>query len=319
MALPATPSTRRSIEDLHWRSLTAPEKLVVASLLERSKGCTAHLEMIAADLRDDARHGPTMPLVLTPLQNRAVAQALEREADEAERLAEGWTDSPAISRTGHYVAGYLRSLIDRLVKGAEAKPSVRLEWIAQLLLVERPDATGAQPLAAGMVERTCQRLEVFGLGNALWPVIEACAAEAAQVALDAPASEEDDCDFVIVDAIEERRELARAVFEAALDALWEDEARWSGFVWTLRAGSVAGCEAAPELGGVAANAANAAYAIVSGLRAHLQEMRGAPWEAVSPGLKAILDRFPALKGMPRLKEFLRHELRKHPAARGERI
>ncbi|MGI5865582.1 MAG: hypothetical protein ACOX6T_26470 [Myxococcales bacterium] len=314
MALPTSPTIRRSIEDLHWRSLTAQEKLVVASLLERSNGGTAHLEMIAADLRDDALHGPTMPLVLTPLQNRAVASALERAAEEAERLAEAWTDSPAIARTGHYVAGYLRSLIDRLVKGAAADPAASYARIAQLLRVERPDASSAQPLAAGMVERTCQRLEVFGLGTALWPVIEAYAAQAAQAAMSAPSREEDDCDFVIVDVLEERRELARAAFDAALGALWDDEAGWADFLSALKAGAVAGCEAAPELDGVAADAAHAAYAIATSLRAHLREMRDSPWEAVSPGLKAILDRHPALKGIPRLQEFLRHEVRKQLAS-----
>jgi hypothetical protein len=40
-----------------------------------------------------------------------------------------------------------------------------------------------------------------------------------------------------------------------------------------------------------------------------------PWEAVSPGLKAILDRDPALKRERSLREFVRAEIRRAAPAR----
>ena len=128
-------------------------------------------------------------------------------------------------------------------------------------------------------------------------------------------------EFEIVDVTEERVTLADRIFHAALDRLAQDERGWPSFVADLGAGLVAGCETAREYSDVAESAASTAFALASAIRRHLTEMADSPWEAVSPGLKSILDSYPALKRQAAVKEFVKAEVRKRfevkPGAGGQ--
>ena len=104
--------------------------------------------------------------------------------------------------------------------------------------------------------------------------------------------------------------LADRIFGAAMGALGGSEVGWSPFVAALAAGQVPGCEAARDYVDVAEHAASTAYSLATSIRRHLSEMSDSPWEAVSPGLKSILDAYPALKSQPALKEFVKAEVRK---------
>jgi hypothetical protein len=133
------------LEDLEWSSLCKQERLVVASIIERAEGFELeHLGMVAEDLRDQVCSGLGAPLLLTARQSRAVARAIEREAVRLEDAAERWRDSPAIELTARHASGFLRTLLDRLLKRPAAASAVGLPRIVQLLLVEPPDAAGSQ-------------------------------------------------------------------------------------------------------------------------------------------------------------------------------
>ena len=311
------PTRPRGLEDLRWPSLTQTEKLAVAAVLARYGGAPAHahLDNVAFELREcEGRH---IPLVLTPLQNRTIAQALERLAAELEAAGDRFREAPAVARTAHYSAGYLRSLLDRLVKGAAAEGGEGLERIVELLALDAPREASPDLL----VERGLVRLRTLGAAEVLEPVLGRYAHAAAQRCRElssAAAASPDDADFEleIVDANEERRELARRSFAAALASLKEDDrAGWTAFLVGLRTGVVEGCSNAPDYPDLAHAAAQIAHFLATSVRAHLRELDGLPWEAVSPGLKAILDRYPTLKRERSLREFVRAEIRRAAPAR----
>lgn len=300
----------RGLEDLHWSSITSPEKLVIAGLLEHAEDASkiAHLDLVAEELRDDARCKSPIPLVLTPRQNRAVAKAIEDRADRVEAASERFADQPLINRSGNLVAGYLHSVIDRLIKGAAAEQDSGRERIVHLLLLERPAPGAPRERARTLVEAASSRLNAFGIGNALWPVLEQFAPQAAEQSAD-----DEILDFEIVDGAEERRVLALRAFEAALRALWDDDLAWPTFLRDLHAGAVEGCGGgAAEHPALVGKAASTALAITSAIRTHLQQARDLAWEAVRPGLKAILDNYPALKDNTVLREFVKSQLKRSP-------
>lgn len=306
-----TDSRLRGLDDLRWHSLTRPERLLVAGLLERAGEvpALAHLDNVAFELRASTPPGACVPLVLTSLQNRAVAATLEGAAEDLERGSQRFAGTPAIARSAHYGAGLLRSLVDRLVRGAPADPEAARERVLQLLLLDAPEGTGPGRVRA-LLDAALRRLHALGLGDSFAPVLEAHADEAATRA-PAPAAPAEDAsfEFEIVDVTAERMLLAQRAFGAALNTLGRDEA-WKDFVAALGTGRVAGCEAAPEHPEVAQRAASKAFTLASSIRRHLAEMSDAPWDAVSPGLKAILDTHPALKQQPSLKDFVRAEVRR---------
>ncbi|MBI5542862.1 MAG: hypothetical protein HY901_03165 [Deltaproteobacteria bacterium] len=314
---PANDHHMRGLEELRWQSLTRPEKLVVAGLIEAATAAPvhAHLDNVAFELREAAASpGLSVPLVLTHLQNRAIAEVLEQRAEALEQASQGFPGAPATARSAHYAAGYLRFLIDRLVRGAIAERDAGLHRIVQLLLLDAP-LEAADELGAGLVQATQQRLVALGLGSSFKPVLQLYAGEAAAAAATAGSSRAlaaDDAafEFEIVDVDEERRALAGLAFAAALGALAGPDPGWDAFVASLRAGGVAGCEAAQEHPDVAENAASTAREIASSISRHLSEMADSPWEAVSPGLKSILDTYPALKRHAALKDFVKQEVRK---------
>jgi hypothetical protein len=115
---------------------------------------------------------------------------------------------------------------------------------------------------------------------------------------------------------EERRRVASATFDASIEALARGTPPWGHFVADLVAGKVEGCESARDYADAAESAARTAYALASAIRAHLQELAGSPWEAVNPGLKAILDAYPALKRQGSLQDFVRVEVSKRFEVRG---
>lgn len=303
---PPVPARQRGLEDLRWPSLTRPEKLAVAAVLVRYTGgpAHAHLDNVAFELLEcTSGH---VPLVLTPLQNRTIAQAMESFAAGLESAAERFAATPEVARTAHYSAGYLRSLLDRLVKGAAANAEEGLERVVQLLALDA--AAPARPGA--LVSRALERLEPLGAVEVLEPVLPGYADEAARRCLEAPKADDDDFDFEIVDVRAARSRLARRVFATALSALGEDGAGWLSFLASLREGRVEGCENAPEYPEVTRAATRVAYTIAQSIRAHLAELAGLPWDAVSPGLKAILDRHPTLKREASLRAFVFAEIRR---------
>ncbi len=311
-------STRqRGLEDLRWPSLTRTEKLTVAAVLARYGGgpSHAHLDNVAFELREcEGRH---VPLVLTPLQNRTIAQALECFAAELEAAGDGFREAPTVARTAHYSAGYLRSLLDRLVKGALAQDGEGLDRIVEMLALDAPrDASPGL-----LVERGIARLRTLGAAEVLQPLLGRCSQAAAQRCRErssAAGARPVDADFEleIADGNGERSALARRSFAAALSSLKEDDrAGWASFLVRLRSGLVEGCRNAPAYPDTAQVAAQVAHLIATSVRAHLRELAGLPWEAVSPGLKAILNRYPALKQESSLREFVKAEVRRAAPAR----
>jgi hypothetical protein len=323
---PATELRTHGLEELRWQSLTRPEKLLIAGFLESARQAPAHLhlETVAFELREAARPGLAVPLVLTSQQNRVIAQVLEAQSAALEEASEKFAAQPAVARSAHYAAGYLRSLVDRLVRGATAEREAGLERIVQLLLLDAPHEAGLD-LAGQLVRAAAARLKELGLGEIFLPVLTSYAAEAVVAAAthSGPALAVDDAayEFEIVDVTEERVTLADRIFHAALDRLAQDERGWPSFVADLGAGLVAGCETAREYSDVAESAASTAFALASAIRRHLTEMADSPWEAVSPGLKSILDSYPALKRQAAVKEFVKAEVRKRfevkPGAGGQ--
>ncbi len=309
----------RGLEDLRWQSLTRPERLVVAALLETATGPShLHLDNVAFELRESAESSVAVPLVLTQQQNRAVSQVLERLADSVEQGAERFAADPAAARTAHYAAGYLRSLLDRLVRGNVADRRSGLDRVLQMLLLDPPERA-AGDLASAMVQATEDRLQAAGLGRSMRPVLHAYSEEAALEAQSGRAAHAlalDDAalEFEIVDATEERRRLAHAAFDAALLALGAGQA-FDEFRAALARGVVPGCEAARDYPDVAGQAVGTALELASSIRRHLEELVDAPWEAVSPGLKSILDAYPTLKRQAALKDFVRVEVRRRFAVR----
>ena len=315
----------RGLEELRWQSLTGPEKLVVSRFLESSSAPPhAHLDHVAIELRQAASSLYPVPLVLTPLQNRTISSVLVSEAQALENASEKFADQPAVARTGHYAAGYLRSLVDRLVKAASADPETGRERVVQLLLVEGVEAGAPQAVATRLAQAAAVRLQVLGFPGRFGPVLDAYAEEASrrssiQMPPKASSSVDDAAfDFEIVDVTEAEMEIARRTFEAALQILWIEETGWNDFVASLGSGRVRGCEGAVDYPAAAEGAATTAYSLVTEVRKHLHELAGLPWEAVSPGLKSILDRYPALKQQASVKDFVREEVRRQSMG-GERL
>ncbi len=320
---PSNESRIRGLEDLRWQSLTKPEKLLVAGLLEAAKDApaTAHLENVVYELRDAAAAGPGVALVLTSRQNRVIAEVLEAQAEALEQASGRFAAAPAVARSAHYAAGYVRSLVDRLVRGDCAAPQAGKDRVLQMLLLEVPALQGAE-LERGLVLAAGERLQALGLGRSFEPVLRAWAAEAAAQApgagsrAAAVAVDDASFDFEIVDVTEERRRVASATFDASIEALARGTPPWGHFVADLVAGKVKGCESARDYADAAESAARTAYELASAIRAHLQELAGSPWEAVNPGLKAILDAYPALKRQGSLQDFVRVEVSKRFEVRG---
>ncbi len=281
----------------------------MAAVLARYEGgpVHAHLDNVAFELMEcTSGH---VALVLTPLQNRTIALALEGFAQGLESAADQFHKAPAIARTAHYSAGYLRSLLDRLVKGGAADATEGLERVVQLLALDAP----ASPRPGTLVLRALERLKPLEAVEVFASVLPRYAEEAARRCCEAgpsAASEADDFDFEIVDESAARSQLARKVFAAALGGLRESGSQWLSFLAALREGKIEGCEEAPEYPEVARAATQIAHTIAKAIRAHLAELAGLPWDAVSPGLKAILDRYPALKREPCLREFVTAEVRR---------
>ncbi|MGC4115776.1 MAG: hypothetical protein QM765_14480 [Myxococcales bacterium] len=167
---PSHDSRIRGLEDLRWQSLTKPEKLLVAGLLEAAHDAprSAHLENVAFELRDAASVGGGVALVLTSGQNRAIAQVIEIQAASLEEASGKFAASPAVARTAHYAAGFLRSLVDRLVRGGSAAPQAAQDRIVQLLLLEVPNLSGAE-LERVLVKAAEERLEALGVARLLPP------------------------------------------------------------------------------------------------------------------------------------------------------
>jgi hypothetical protein len=304
---PPLPARQRGLEDLRWPSLTRPEKLAVAAVLVRYTGgpAHAHLDNVAFELLEcTSGH---VPLVLTPLQNRTIAQAMESFAAGLESAAERFPAAPEVARTAHYSAGYLRSLLDRLVKGAAADAGEGMDRVVQLLALD-----AASPAGPGaLVSRALERLRLLGALEVLEPVLPGYADEAARRCREAlPKADDGGFDIEIVDVRAARSRLARRVFAAALSGLGQDGAGWLSFLASLREGRVQGCEDAREYPEVTRAATRVAYTLAKSIRAHLAELAGLPWDAVSPGLKAILDRYPALKREASLREFVTAEIRR---------
>lgn len=307
----------RGLEDLRWQSLTKPEKLLVAGLLETATDApkSAHLENVAFELRDAASTAGGVALVLTSSQNRAIAHVLEARAGLLEAASTKFHANPATARSAHYAAGYLRSLVDRLVRGGSAAPEAAKERIVKLLLLDVPPLKGAE-LERALVKAAEERLHALGSGASFLPVLKAYASEAAASAADAAAragAVDDasfDFDIDVDEATEEQKTLASATFDASLAALAAGSPPWSSFVSDLMAGKVEGCELAKSFPDAAESAARTAFELVANVRAHLQELAGSPLEAVSPGLKAIVDAYPALKRQPALQAFIEAEVKK---------
>ncbi|MGC4115775.1 MAG: hypothetical protein QM765_14475 [Myxococcales bacterium] len=108
---------------------------------------------------------------------------------------------------------------------------------------------------------------------------------------------------------EEQCTLASKSFDASMAVLAKGSPVWSSFVSDLMAGKIEGCEAAESFPDAAESAARTAFDLVANIRAHLQELAGSPLEAVSPGLKAIVDAYPALKRQPSLQTFIEGEVK----------
>ena len=319
---------RPGLGALRWGCLNQAERLVVAALVEAAAeefGNRARQDVTLA-LRKPEVGGP----VLDEANNRRVAELLEQRAKGLEAEAERHLKAPALFRSAHYLAGYLRSLLDRLVRGVGESDPNASGRIVELMLLEPP--SGAEPdlLAQRLLSGARARLDALGLGPSLDPILWANAGEAArrflsrgnapEEARDFDIDEEpfsDDAfdidvssagdDFEIVDERHERRELACQVFDATVRAL-EVGGSWNDFFAALLEGKVRGCKGARESPRVAARAATTAHVLVLSIRGHLERMSGWPWEAIQPGLKALIDRYPALKRRSSLKEFVRQEI-----------
>ncbi|HEY3450870.1 MAG TPA: hypothetical protein VGK67_31220 [Myxococcales bacterium] len=310
------------LEDLRWQSLTKPEKLLVAGLLETAHDApkSAHLENVAFELRDAASAGGGVALVLTSSQNRAIAEVIEKQAGALEAASGRFHASPAIARSAHYAAGFLRSLVDRLVRGGSAAPQAARDRVLQLLLLDVPKLEGAE-LERALVHAADERLETLGVGTSFQPVLKAYSAEAVAAAASAVprVAPVDDAsfDFEIAEVNEEQMKLAAATFDASIAVLAKGTPPWSSFVSDLMAGQVPGCEPAKHHPNAAESAARTAFELVASIRAHLQELAGSPLEAVSPGLKAIVDAYPALKRQPSLQAFVDAEVKRCFGGKGK--
>lgn len=314
---------QRGLEDLRWYSLSKAERLVIAALLERATDVPVHvhLDNVAFELRSCSQLRTSTPLVFTPLQNRVVAETLEKQAVYQERNAQNLLNQPALERSSHYVAGYLRFLVHRLVKGEspEKENEVGRKHLLELLLLHAspscPLEHQDEKLELLIVEATNEQLGWLGLKDVFLPAMESIAQSAVQnwkFRL-SPVTVTNDTafDLEIVDSNAERLHLAQSVFDCAMKQLSCQEIPWSDFVARLIRGEISGCQDAREYPGTAQKAATIAYTISCALHQHLEDMADASWAAVSPGMKSIIDGYPSLKKRRSLKNFIRCVVSRH--------
>ncbi len=322
---------QRGLEDLRWYSLSKAERVVIADLLERTTDIPAHvhLDNVVFELRSCSQLTVSTPMVFTPLQHRVVAETLEKQAAYQERNAQNFVDQPALERSAHYVAGYLRFLVHRLVKGEspEKEREVGRKHLLELLLLHAspccPLEHEDEKLELLIVEATNQQLDLLGLKDIFLPAMESIAPSAIQnwKSRLSPVVVTNDTafDLEIVDSNAERLHLAQSVFDCAMEQLSRQETPWGDFVARLTKGEISGCQSAREYPGTAQKAATVAYTLACALHRHLETMADASWAAVSPGMKSIIDGYPSLKKRRSLKSFIRCEVGRHYKIRMQAI
>jgi hypothetical protein len=334
------PERRRGgIEELCWSALTGPELQVVADLLATLAGedPVAHLDIVIEELRfARGASNPGLALAFTPRQNRGVAEALQRVADRFEIRSD-----PLPGRAMQFVAGYVRTLADRLIRGhmPGTEPKAMRESSQLLLkkagatLLLRRDLNAGR--AAGSVDVLVESFakvgitsvwfrplagEVASAAEALYAELRAAAVPAPSTAAPAtpsaaskaaearPADADDELlDFQISNATQEMRRMARGVFDEAIKSLGGGES-FPDLLHRLHSGQVEGLEKAAAQPVVVGVAANTALTIATLFRQTLRDSAGLPREALLPGLKAIIDRYPGLKKSDAMKGFLKRSL-----------
>lgn len=323
---------KRGIEDLRWYSLSSSEKYLVASLLEWTQTKSIrlpylHIDFVIEQIRDQFEYKEKLPLLLTPNQNRRVAELLELCASEIEEKSAADKTDAFTRRTGNLFAGLIRSLVARLIKGKENQ-SADTETIVRILLNEHRMGVAIGEDGDGWISGINRKLEKLGCLKANFqPLFREFIGKAKQAMAEKPevakltaeelakrVEDEEMDDMDVLSASAETGEIARLTFDAAMETLKENDSTWSKFLHDLNTGNIKGLEKAQEHPDIIGAASNIAYTLAKLIRNHLEESGDLSREAVMPGLKSILDRYPGLKKREAVKNFVKYQLRSSPVA-----
>ena len=339
---------KKTLEDLRWKSLNKLERRFLSELIQdraQKVDPVLNLEIIAEEL-GDSYYGLGGPIILTPRQNLAIANCIEACADEIE--SHSGKLMGADGRAGHFFAGYIRRLLDRLIKGEIGKNDETAATLVKRAVVAYMVVDGEHRSAKDLAEKVVRGMARYNLpGHALMAELYKTAGEVVKGEVeqfradplaspqaearrdddevqqmirrgDAMASapdiesedfDDDILDFEITDTREDVQYLARETFDQVLEKLEQEPGCFQELLKQLTRGEIEGLEAAPDHIAEVTAAANIAFSIFTQISNQLNQVGGINKEALMPGLRSILDQYPGLKKRESLKRFVKNAVK----------